>query len=181
MPERNETAEFAARVACWLPGWRYDALEREGFRLPQLIGEHGARLEFHVNWKSKGMVSVRGMNAGYRSPSIGISLTRDPKAAAADIQRRLIPEYLKQYAEERERKATESAAAAAYENVVHCFEAVGMIRGHTHGWNSSTLMHNSLCRCEIQSTENIEFTASVNPDEAIRLVAFINSIKEVIE
>jgi hypothetical protein len=169
-------AEFAARVACWLPGWRFDALEREGFRLPQLIGEHGARLEFRDAWNRKNMIRVAGLGAGYRSPSINVSATREPRAAAADIGRRLIPDYLTAYAAERERKAAEAEKAEAYTQLIHCFERIGMEHRHSHGRGSSAFMVGKNCTATLHGLDRVEFSAHIDPAQAMRLVAFLDSL-----
>lgn len=107
---------FAHAVASWMDGWEYRKPEGEDAHWVAqiyLMSEDGQRARgptIHLTQDHNGRVEVSGVyprdNQGQACQSlnaqevrIGVSITRDPRAAARDIQRRFIPRYLDYYRE----------------------------------------------------------------------------------
>lgn len=91
-------------------GWRPDRrpVDRNyEHRGAKLLGEHGKVISLYQNYNTKGKIGVRGVCPDYGfshqqkrnaniplgSKSIRVSPTRNPRHIAADIHRRLLPDY----------------------------------------------------------------------------------------
>lgn len=173
--DRTQAAEFAARVACWLPAWRFDSTQDSWWA--ELIGEGGMRLEFRAAWNKNGMVTVYGKDAGHPSPSINVSLSRDPRAAAADIERRLLPDYFARFEAERERKAVEAERQNKVDLIAGCFERLGLERSRNSCSTHEIMLH-GFCRATVHYHGDCRLEVSLPADLAIKLAGFIKQLHE---
>lgn len=125
--------KVAARVAAFLPGWRFNQLRELG-PTAELIGPDGMTL-FFWGGREPGKIRISGRFPswgrwgradGYRCLTrlknhIGVSINRAPAAIAADIQRRLMPQYVTYYALAKQEKAE---TIARMENMRHQAQAM---------------------------------------------------------
>ena len=89
--------------------WKFNHLEQESSWQRQIIDGQGRALIFSHQYNSERFKISGKFDRRFTEPlhsdyhSIGVSFTRHPKAIAADIQRRLLPNYLKAYDQARQR------------------------------------------------------------------------------
>jgi len=111
MMDYDELVKLAAHVAHYMPkGWRVDRRPIEADHQHQgarIIGDHHQSLRLYQSYQSKGKVTIRGECPDYgltwqqrrhaclphSSSSINVTPSRNPKHIAADIKRRLLPDY----------------------------------------------------------------------------------------
>ena len=120
----TEIQRVVEEIAEYLPGWVIHQPENgESTNTVRVVGPDGAQLTMHNAWGETNRLVVsttfpRGCEPDRDScPRITISSTRPPAKIAADIQRRLIPDYLEKYQKAREREATWNAFTA-HENAM---------------------------------------------------------------
>tara|TARA_R110002110_G_scaffold415559_1_gene650639 strand:+ start:3792 stop:4358 length:567 start_codon:yes stop_codon:yes gene_type:complete len=121
----SRPAEIAPTVARLLPGnWRHTTIESDDadkWRPAAIIkndNTSGQKIRIQQHWQKADRLEIGGVIAGsiYKTPRITVAASRTAEAIAADIARRLIPDYLKAF--ER------SAAEAEGRKSVHTDEAL---------------------------------------------------------
>jgi hypothetical protein len=120
--QASNLRELALSVAQHLPGWTISSEETSDYHAalrhesgPELSfgkGRERDRLHVHGSWPRD---QRHGSYAPYsNAPAISVSISRDPKAIAREIERRFLPGFLPLWhaAEGRRREAEESNAKA---------------------------------------------------------------------
>ena len=133
--------KLATYVVHYMPnGWRVDRRPVEKDRQHQgvkILGEHHKAIRFYQSYQTKGKVTICGEYPGFglnwqqrrhaclphSRASINVSPNRNPCHIAADIMRRLIPDYeakLLQAEEAAQRYKTAIKEIEQVEHVLHC-------------------------------------------------------------
>lgn len=139
--EYDALLKLAAIIAHYMPrGWRVDRRPIDKNRQHQgarIIGDNHQALRLYQSYQSKGKVTINGecpdyglswqqkRNAclPYSSASINVSPSRKPKHIAADIVRRLLPDYeamLIKAEEAAQRYRNSIAEIEQVEHALHC-------------------------------------------------------------
>lgn len=139
-----ELAKLGGEIAAHLDGWSVEA-DAECAHHASLVHRDGGRVSLWYDRRTRKMrVSgqwPRGRSGGLRSardwrviawdakePSVNVSLDREPKAIARDIERRFLGRYLEMYGQVLKVQAEEAACAAQLEDSTAKLErAVGRI------------------------------------------------------
>ena len=186
MQSSPELKQLAAAVAVWmLPPWRYDARERGEYDDPRILGPDGLALNFRNSWNHKGMATISGHDT--HGQSINCSMTREPRAIAADIKRRLLADYIKAFELRQQESAERKAIDDELELIIECFERLGMVRNtyqhNRDGLRDSAERFGSDLSVEVQgySTHRANVSFTTNPETALKVVGFIQSLKEITE
>ena len=110
----------------WRP-WKFNALEQDSCWQRQIIDGHGRGLiiskEYNApKFKISGRFDKR-LTDPHQSNfcSIGVSINRQPKAIAADIERRLLPSYLKAFDVARKRFLENQQKAGLLDAIAQSF------------------------------------------------------------
>lgn len=141
----NDVQAFAVKVAAELPGWQFDEAQQPAYRSAHLTNPDipGAAINFHAIYSS-GRVSISGSYPDGFGPyrderlSITVSMGRDPKVVAKDIQRRFLKEYLQKFTEAQE-QAYRAATAQARARDVADELALALRSEAQHGRDSSRI------------------------------------------
>ena len=138
----DELLKLAAYIAHYMPdGWRVDRRPVDQDRQHQgvrIIGDHHKSIRLYQSYRSKGKVTICGecpdygltwqqkRNAclPYGSTSINITPSRNPKHIAADIMRRLMPDYEKMLTKAEEAAQRYRNSIAEIEQVEHALRCV---------------------------------------------------------
>ena len=138
----EELLKLAAYVAHYMPkGWRVDSRPVDQDRQYQgarIIGDDYKVIRLYQNYHSKGKVTISGECPAYGlswqqqrqahlpsgSASINVSPTRNPKHIAADIVRRLLPDYEQTLIKAKEAVQRYQNAVAEIEQVEHVLRCV---------------------------------------------------------
>ena len=183
----TSTLAIVQQVALYLgKPWKFSHLGEPSDWRYEITDGTGHVLNFHVNsYQHKGKLRVSGnfprsRTAPYRTDykTIGISISRPPRDIAADITRRLIPQYLAAYdrAEEAYKEQHQKA-----ENIKLIAEAIIRVTGgrvHTNGHSTRTVYFDH-GEAEIWSGGDITLRlSSLSPDMAIKLAALATATKQ---
>jgi len=108
----HELSTIGPDIAKHLPGWRHVELEeyqtsylvpdgqewtRGGMSIHLQADTYHKRIHISGSWPYSDHGCTTPRDVGAESPSITVSLDKDPKKIAADIQRRFLPHYLDIY------------------------------------------------------------------------------------
>lgn len=175
MRRNPELAEIAERVACWLPAFRYDSREPTEWRNDEkLIGGNGRSLSIRTCWRNNKMVTISG-NAGLHS--INCSKTRKPQDIAADITRRLLPQFEQDYAAKVEYDAKQDQRETELEVIRQGFERLGMNRRR---YSDNNMLDGNHVTVEIKrySGHECHLRITASPDDAMRIVGLLNTLSK---
>ncbi|MGH1439755.1 MAG: hypothetical protein ACRBBR_06565 [Cellvibrionaceae bacterium] len=138
----DDLLKLAAYIAHYMPdGWRVDRRpvdtdkQYQGVRI---LGDHYKAIRLYQSYRSKGKVTISGECPDYglswqqqrhaylpsSSPSINVSPTRNPRHIAADIQRRLLPDYEKMLVKAEEAAQRYKDRIEQIEQVEHVLRCV---------------------------------------------------------
>ena len=133
--EYEDLLKLGAHIAHYMPkGWRVDRRPIDKDRQhqgAQIIGDHHKAIRIYQSYHSKGKITISGECPDYgltwqqkrhaylpsSSASINVTPSRNPKHMAADIMRRLLPDY-------EAMLAKAESAAQRYKNSIEEIEHV---------------------------------------------------------
>lgn len=122
----HEYQAIIEQVALYLGRpWKFNHLEQESCWQRQIVDGQGRALIISRQYNSERFKISGKFDRLFTEPlhsdynSIGISFTRHPKVIAADIQRRLLPNYLEAYNHARQRYIETQAKLERINNVTH--------------------------------------------------------------
>lgn len=151
----NDVQAFAVKVAAELPGWQFDATQQPEYRSALLENPTipGAAIHFHAIYSS-GRVSISGSYPDGFGPyrderlSITVSMERDPKVVARDIQRRFLEEYLPKFAQAQEQAYRAAIAQAKARDLADELALIlGSAAQHERGSSRIWSRHGSFVVC----------------------------------
>lgn len=170
----QELAQLAKAVADWLPpGWRFNALETPEFQDVEILGPNRMRLAFRHSWQQKGMITIYGRDS---RQSINCNPSRTPKSIAADIKRRLLDDYAKEFSEWQQNRSEQAEKTRQLNLVAQCFERLGLKRQTWQCQSHEIVLHAPGCTAKV-SDYRTELEIRVSADDALRVVGFLNSLK----
>jgi hypothetical protein len=154
--------DVAGAIAQHLPGWKAEGCEENRDRAELRHGS-GAAVTLHRVWSNKRRIEAhgqypRGSEGQYRgpmdwgairydakAPEITFDATRDPKALARDLERRLLPQYLQILMKCREIKKEYDAYHAKQEaRLEHFAKLLGSRRIRNGTRDSSVHFHHTV-------------------------------------
>lgn len=170
----QELAQLAKAVADWLPpGWRFNGLDSPEWEDAEILGPDRMRLAFRRSWQHKGMITIYGRDS---RQSINCNPSRPPKAIAADIKRRLLDDYAKEFREWQQNRAEQAEKTRQLELIAQCFERLGLKR---QTWQTSSyeiILHGEGCTAKV-SDYRTELEIRASPDDVLRVLGFFNSLR----
>lgn len=174
----QELAQLAKAVADWLPpGWRFNGLDSPEWEDAEILGPDRMRLAFRRSWHHKGMITIYGRDS---RQSINCNPSRTPKAIAADIKRRLLDDYAKEYAEWQANRTEQAEKTRQLELIAQCFERLGLVRQSWQSTSYEITLHGQGCTAKV-SDYRTELEIRVSADDALRVVGFLNSLRKTDE
>lgn len=168
---RENIIEVVSKVAPFLFGFKAE----ENY----LIHDYGYKLLFYDGWNKTEVIA----KSGKYNHRIGCSFKKDPRKIAADINRRLLPEYKKDFlSTKREKAKTEEYKAhqlSLLKALAH--ESGGEIIKDYRGWRAGDLdLVASSESIQIrQHKDRYSLEVSANFGEPLRVVEFLK-VSEII-
>ena len=159
--------------------WKFNALRDPSNWSFELIDGHGRGLFFRCEYGASKKYRISGNFSASKTGrhygkghSIGVSRSRAAKAIAADITRRLLPDYLAafdtavaRYHAEKERDHMKELVKAAI---------IKVAGGQFYAWRDSVSFDDG--EAKFTYGDNIELTLrNLTPDQAIRITAMITA------
>lgn len=179
----HEYQAIIEQVALYLGRpWKFNHLEQESCWQRQIIDGQGHALIISRQYNSERFKISGRFDPRFTEPmhsdyhSIGVSFTRHPKAIAADIQRRLLPNYLEAYDQARQRYIENQAKLEHINNVAHLISKAsnGLIISDSSGSTQKRICFPNGEMTLYGSSEEISLSLhSLSVEDVIKMLAIL--------